>query len=63
MTETAQRLMLAAEMADAGVSMTRESLRRRFPEATEAQLERMLREMAERRPLDAPGVFASWPRR
>ena len=63
MTETAKRLMLAAEMADVGTSMTRESLRRRFPKASEAELDRMLAEAAERRPLDGPGVPAAWSRR
>ena len=63
MTETAQRLVLAAEMADAGTSMNRESLRRRYPRASEAELDCMLAEDAERRPLDGPGVPGRWPRR
>lgn len=61
--EAGPLLMLAAEMADAGVAMTRESLRRRFPQASEAELDSIVAEVAARRPLDGPGVRAAWPRR
>jgi len=55
-------LKLAAEMADAGIMITLESLKRRFPGATEAELKQLLAEAAERRPGDGPGVAGSWPR-
>jgi hypothetical protein len=64
--QAAKRLLQAFEMADAGIAMMRETLRRRFPSADEAELDRRLGEWLRHRPGaehgDAEGKRVSWPR-
>ncbi len=65
-TEAGKRILLAAEMADAGVTMMRESLKRRFPDESEEQITARLHQWLLTRPGaefgDGPGVPTSWPR-
>ena len=65
--DPATNIRTALAMADGGVAMKRESLRRSHPDATEAELSEMIHEwLAER--LQAgrgagAGVPGSWPRK
>jgi len=65
-TEAGKRLKLAAEMADAGVAMLRESLKRRFPSESDAEIEARVVAILVRRPGaafgDGPGRIGRWPR-
>jgi hypothetical protein len=63
----ARRLRLAFELYAAGESMMRQSLRRRYPEASDAEIEERLVEWLLTRPGaefgDAEGRPVEWPRR
>ncbi len=45
----------AQDMADTGVRLMRQNLRRRHPDAPDAEIDAMLRRWLTSRPLDAPG--------
>ena len=64
--EAAARLRLALDLFEAGESMTRQNLRRRFPAASAAEIEeRMDRWLSERPGAefgDAVGRPTTWPR-
>lgn len=62
-TEAGKRLKLAAEMADSGRAMMRESLKRRFPADSEAEIDARFAAAITDRPGDGPGVVGPWPRR
>jgi hypothetical protein len=59
----AQRLRVAFELHEAGVSLQRLNLRRRHPEASEQELAALLRRWLTRadEPPDAPGIARPWP--
>jgi hypothetical protein len=63
----ARRLLLAFELYEAGESMMRQSLRRRYPGASDAEIEQRLVEWLLTRPGaefgDAEGRPVEWPRR
>jgi hypothetical protein len=63
---TARRLRLALELFDAGEDMMRQTLRRRFPDATDAEIQARLDRWLHERPGaedgDAPGRRVAWPR-
>ena len=50
LTTAAQRLQLAFDLFDAGVDMYRQTLRRRFPDADEQEIQRRLGEWLHERP-------------
>lgn len=62
----ARRLRLAFDLFDAGVDMMRQSLRRRFPDATDAEIQRRIDAWLHDRPGaedgDASGRRVAWPR-
>ncbi len=62
-----QRLRLAFDLYAAGEAIMRQNLRRRHPEASESEIERLLVEWLQTRPGaeagDAEGTSCSWPRR
>ena len=51
----AERFRVAAALADTGVAIKRQSLRRRHPNATEREVDVLLRAWLRRRPPDSPG--------
>lgn len=51
----AQRFAEAVRMSDEGIELMRQNLRRRHPEADEAEIARLLAEWRADRPPDAPG--------
>lgn len=51
----ARRLRRAFDLAEAGLDMKRENLRRSHPDASGEEIERMLRTWLRRRPPDYPG--------
>lgn len=59
-----ERLRLAIEMADAGIALMRQNLKRRFPNESDEQIDRRLSAWLRERPGaddgDAPGVRRSW---
>jgi hypothetical protein len=57
------RLRLAAAMQREGTALMRENLRRRHPDASEAELDALLERWLLDRPPDAPGLRVQWPRR
>lgn len=61
----AQRLRLALEMYETGEAMMRQNLRRRFPVATEQEIEERLMDWLRHRPGaehgDSYGKPVSWP--
>jgi hypothetical protein len=57
------RLRLAIAMQRDGTALMRENLRRRNPDAGEAELDALLQGWLRDRPLDAPGRRVPWPRR
>jgi hypothetical protein len=59
----ADRLLATLEMWEDGMTIMRENLRRRMPEATEDEIEAALDAWLCDRPPDADGVPVSWPRR
>jgi len=52
---TRARLILALELADAGIALMRARLRREHPDESEAQITERLRRWLDDRPLDTPG--------
>jgi hypothetical protein len=62
----ATNLELALEMFEDGVAIQRENLRRRYPRASDAEIERALADWLASRPGaelgDGEGVRGSWPR-
>jgi hypothetical protein len=62
----AQRFAMALELFEAGEAIMRQNLRRKFPDADEADIERRLGEWRSSRPGaphgDAPGKPGGWPR-
>ena len=60
--DPATNLRTALAMADAGIRMKRESLRRAHPEATETEVSRFLQDWLDSKPVDFPGVRGTWPR-
>ena len=52
---SAEKFRTAADMADTGVALKRQQLRRRHPNASEAETERSLRSWLHRRAADGPG--------
>jgi hypothetical protein len=62
--DPATKLRTVLAMADGGVAMKRESLRRLHPEANEDDLENMIHAwLGERLASDGPGLPGVWPRR
>jgi hypothetical protein len=62
-SKVAARLRLAIAMQADGAVLMRENLRRRHPEASEAELDRLFERWLLDRPPDAPGRPVPWPRR
>jgi Rv0078B-related antitoxin len=54
-TTPGDRLHIAFELADAGITIMRENLRRRNPDASAEEVEVMLKAWLTRRPPDSPG--------
>ncbi|MEP7214767.1 MAG: hypothetical protein ABI782_00855 [Anaerolineaceae bacterium] len=61
--DPATKLRTALAMADAGVAMKRESLRRSHPEATDEEISKLLHEWLGSKRSDFPGVVGTWPRK
>ena len=49
------RFKAAAAMADTGVRLMRQTLRRRDPDASDAEIDARLTDWLRERPMDAPG--------
>jgi hypothetical protein len=60
---SAARLRLASAMQREGNALMRENLRRRHPDASEAELDALFERWLLDRPPDAPGRRVSWPRK
>src|SRR5262245_16526348 len=60
--DLANKLKVAFEMFDLGITMMRQSLRRRNPRATKRQIDDLLAEWLASRPLGVPGRHVAWPR-
>jgi hypothetical protein len=58
-----RRLGLALAMQREGTALMRENLRRRHPDASEAEVDALLVAWLRERPPDAPGRRIAWPRR
>ena len=52
-TPEATRFQAALAMAETGVRLMRQNLRRRFPDASEAEIDKKLRDWLVSRPLDS----------
>jgi hypothetical protein len=52
---SAEKLRAALAMADDGIVLKRQQLRRRHPDATTDEIDRLLRAWLHRRPSDSPG--------
>lgn len=65
-TELARKMRIAFDLHEAGVSMMRQNLRRRFPRASVRAIDRRLGEWLMHRPgaecTDADGHVVKWPR-
>jgi hypothetical protein len=65
--EPSEKLRVLFDLFDAGEDMMRQTLRRRFPAATAAEIEERVVAWLASRPGaeagDAPGRTASWPHR
>ena len=59
----AEKLRAALDMADEGLALQRQNLRRRHPGASEAEIDRLFGEWLHDRPPDSPGRLIDWPRR
>ncbi|MGH8904935.1 MAG: hypothetical protein ACRD0K_00055 [Egibacteraceae bacterium] len=57
----AQRLRVALDLADVGVSLMRQNLRRRYPDASPERVEQLLRDWINRREGDCPGPLRTLP--
>lgn len=55
------RLAAALELADAGIALQRQNLRRRHPTADDDEIDRLLQAWLEDRPPDAPGRIVVQP--
>ena len=59
----AEKLRVAFDLADEGMALQRQNLRRRHPGASEAEIDRLFEEWLCDRPPDSPGRLIDWPRR
>lgn len=59
----AARLRAAFEMHDTGMKLQRQNLRRRNPDASEAEIDRLFEQWLHDRPPDCPGRRIEVPRR
>ena len=59
----AEKLRVTLDLADAGMALQRQNLRRRHPGASEAEIDRLFEEWLCDRPPDSPGRRIDWPRR
>ena len=59
----AEKLRVTLDLADAGMALQRQNLRRRHPGASEAEIDRLFDEWLHDRPPDSPGRRIDWPRR
>lgn len=59
----AARLRVAFEMHDTGMQLQRQNLRRRNPDASEAEIDRLFEQWLDDRPPDCPGRRIELPRR
>jgi Rv0078B-related antitoxin len=59
----AANYLMTLDLYDVGVEMRRAQLQDRHPGASEAEINRLLREWLLNRPGDAEGVPVKWPRR
>lgn len=59
----ARRLRSAIELSDVVLKMRRQHLKRQNPQATEANIDRLLNAELRARPADGDGVVGTWPRR
>jgi hypothetical protein len=57
----AERLRIALDMADTGIALMRQNLRRRHPDASTEDIDRLLRAWLHDRPPDCPGPPRSIP--
>ena len=64
--DAAHKLRLAFDLFDAGLDMMRQTLRRRYPDESDAEIERRVDRWLHERPGaedgDAPGRRVPWPR-
>jgi hypothetical protein len=60
-SEVAARFRVALDLADTGIELMRQNLRRRHPEADDEKIARLLREWLRSRPPDAPGRLRRLP--
>ncbi len=51
----AERLRIALDLADSGIQLYRQKLRRRYPEESEAQIDARMKQWFHDRPPDSPG--------
>lgn len=54
-TTPAERFRITVDLAETGVDLMRENLKRRHPEADDDEIESLLRAWRQDRPPDAPG--------
>lgn len=57
----ASRFRAALTMADKGVALMRQNLRRRQPDASDEEIDDRLRSWLAGRPMDAPGIVRHAP--
>ena len=57
------RLRAALELQETGLKLQRQNLRRRHPDASEAEIDRLFRQWLHDRPGDSAGRRIEWPRR
>lgn len=62
-TSVAARFRAALELMETGMALQRQNIRRRHPDASEAEIDRLFDEWLLERPLDGPGRRVDWPRR
>jgi hypothetical protein len=63
MATPAERLRIALDLADTGVDLMRENLRRRHPLASDEEIAELLRAWLRRRPPDSPDRLRPLSRR
>lgn len=56
------RLLLAAQMADAGLAMMRQTFKRQHPDEADPEIEARLAAWLRSRAADGDGVAGTWPR-
>lgn len=59
----AARFRATLELMETGMALQRQNIRRRHPDASEAEIDRLFDEWLLERPLDGPGRRIDWPRR